>query len=265
MPEGWSSTFIIDFTIGPDGQVWLAQQGGFPSGNGGSSGMIKFNPSTGTFGTPFRAPVLVGNTNLRPNEVSMIVTGPDQNIWITYENINYIAKLNPSDGSLIQAYTLPSTEGVSSSGEMIVGPGNTIWFPARYNLVAKVTPAGEITFFNLSGNAFGITNGPDGNVWMGSGPTVLKCTPDGVFSQYHLKSTNSFYGEALTGQRLVKGGDNKLWFGYSVLGRMDTSGNAISIGLYEPIKYDDNIRDMVADSTGKVWYSRFGKIGVITP
>ena len=105
----------------------------------------------------------------------------------------------------------------------------------------------------------------DGNVWMGSGPIVLKCTPDGVFSQYQLKSTNSFNGEALTGQRLVKGGDNKLWFGYSVLGRMDTSGNAISIGLYEPIKYDDNIRDMVADSTGKVWYSRFGKIGVITP
>lgn len=265
MPQGWSSTFIIDFTIGPDGQVWLVQQAGFPSGYANNSGMLKFNPSTGTFGTPFRAPLLVGNTNLNPNEVSMIVTGPDQNIWITYDNINYIAKLKPSDGSLIEAYLLPITEGVSSLGEMIVGPDNAIWFPARYNRVGKVTSTGEITFFNSGGNTSGITNGPDGNVWMGGGVTVLRCTPAGVFSQFQLKSTNYPNFEALTGQRLVKGGDNKFWFGFSYLGRMDTSGNTINIGLYDPTKYDDRIRDMVADSTGKVWYSRYGKIGVITP
>ena len=103
------------------------------------------------------------------------------------------------------------------------------------------------------------------DVWRGGGVTVLRCTPAGVFSQFQLKSTNYPNFEALTGQRLVKGGDNKFWFGFSYLGRMDTSGNTINIGLYDPTKYDDRIRDMVADSTGKVWYSRYGKIGVITP
>jgi Bacterial Ig-like domain (group 2)/IPT/TIG domain len=260
MPTNWSGDYISDFTVGPDGQLWLVYNSYYSSTEGN---LVKFDPSSNTFGTPFLAPS-TGGTNL----VSMITTGPDQKIWITYANTNKIAKLNPSDGSLIAEYALPISGGVSSAGEMIAGPNNTVWFTdANSAKVAKVTTAGVVTFFSTSGSsAYGITNGADGNIWVGGGTDVMRFTSEGTLTKFSTVPTNSYYGGIAVGNRLVKGSDNKFWFGSSTLGRMDSSGASIAVGVMDTTGYYGTaVEDLVADTNGKIWYSRNGKIGVLTP
>jgi IPT/TIG domain len=260
LPTNWSGDYISDFTVGPDGKLWLVYNSYYSSTDGN---LVKFDPSSNTFGTPFSAPS-TGGTNV----VSMITTGPDQKIWITYPNANKIAKLNPSDGSLIAEYTLPITGGVSSAGEMIAGPNNTVWFTdANSARVAKVTTAGVVTFFSTSGSyAYGITNGADGNIWVAGGTDVMRFTPEGTLTKFSTVPTNSYNGGIAVGNRLVKGSDNKFWFGSSTLGRMDSSGASIAVGVTDTNGYyGASVEDMVADSNGKIWYSRNGKIGALTP
>jgi hypothetical protein len=265
LPAGWSGEYITNLTVGPDGQLWLVHNY-YYSSSSTEPNLVKFDPSNNTFGTPFSAPT-TGAAGATTNIVSMITTGPDQKIWITYSNANKIAKLNPSDGSLITEYTLPITGGVSSAGEMIAGPNNTVWFTETNSAkVGKVTTAGVVTLFSTNSYAYGITNGADGNIWVGGGTDVMRFTPEGTMTKFSTVPTGTYYSGISVGNRLVKGSDNKFWFGYATLGRMDSTGASIAVGVTDSTGYyGTNVEDLVADSTGKIWYSRNGKIGVLTP
>src|ERR1044071_5422107 len=93
--------------------------------------------------------------------------------------------LPPGDGFPIRRGSQPFA--------ITMGADGNFWFTlSNSNLVARVTPRGQFTYFvtpTLSNPAF-ITPGPDGNIWFGEGSSgkIASVTPDGVITEYQFSS-----------------------------------------------------------------------------
>jgi streptogramin lyase len=271
LPNGWTPNEVSDFMIGADGQVWLVRNSLYAKSTDPSQ-FVKFNPVSNTFGAPFNSPGLYGNEFA--NQISMIVLGPDQNIWATLGKFNVILKLNPNDGSLIETYTMPFDGGISSQGDLVAGPGNTIWFNGfsnwyGQNKIARITTTGTITVFDtkLEGG-YGICYGPDGNIWVSGDDHLLKLGADGTGTKYDNTYSGNVSEAYSASRRLVAGSDQHFWYGRSVLRRMNTTGQNISVSVFDVTPStgsDDLINEVARDSNGKIWYSRGNFVGVLTP
>lgn len=174
---------------------------------------------------------------------SYIAVGPDlntHNYVATYpvaETPNYIAK--GSDGNLwfttashVAQITTAGTESYfSNSGgfALHIAPGapGALWFTNLNANIGKITTAGIITIFPISGasKTLDIARGPDGNMWFteqGS-QSIGKITAAGAATLYHVPSGANPIG-------ITAGPDGNLWFsaagGPNVqeFGKITTSG-----------------------------------------
>jgi virginiamycin B lyase len=112
-----------------------------------------------------------------------ITTGPDGNLWATEELGVFdgavpgtIDRITP-DGQTIDRFPIPVGQDQPGHlpGLIAPGPDGNVWFTeyaADVHMLGRITPAGEITEFELPGtvtNSVGVTTGPDGMMWVTQG------------------------------------------------------------------------------------------------
>jgi streptogramin lyase len=155
-------------TPGPDGNVWFTEAA--------SPGRIgRINPTThaiSEFGTA---------NGLTVNSQPLGITaGPDGNLWFTeYNDPGRIGRINPNTGAIVEFGTASGLTANRSPSYIITGPDGALWFTEYGNTgtgaasaIGRIDPGtGAITEFGaangLTANSgpYGITVGPDGNLW----------------------------------------------------------------------------------------------------
>ena len=143
-----------------DGYLWFTQNQTHQIG--------RLDPSTGKI-TEYSAPVAMTTLNSR------IVLGPDGNLWFT--EFGAIGIFNPNNGTMVKEVALPG--GSEEPFGIAVGPDGNIWYTEG---VINSTFTGYVSFgvgvistntkslikeipVTASSEPFGITAGPDGNLW----------------------------------------------------------------------------------------------------
>ena len=169
LPAGSGPQSIM---VGPDGKLWFTEL------FGGAIGMLdpaSLSPTIQNYGTSQGMPA-----NAQPFGIT---TGPDgrdhQVIWFTDVNNNAIGEISPS--GTITEIKVPSTMvGFSTFNSVITaGPGGKLYFTESgtagtgigiYN--PSATPSQAWTEVKLPSSKevpFGLTVGPDGNIWFSEG------------------------------------------------------------------------------------------------
>ena len=129
------------------------------------------------------------------SEPSVMVTGPDGNLWFTEYGRNKVAKITPT--GTITEYSVP-TANANPSG-IAVGSDGNIWYTEdAVSKIARISLAGVSTEFPLGGGSFKgaeyVTSGPDGNLWVteGDGGHVDRVTTAGVVTRFDLSATSLY-------------------------------------------------------------------------
>jgi len=162
--------------LGPDGNMWFTDQGAQAIGRVTPTGQI----------SEFTAGI---NQN---TILEAITAGPDGNVWFTADSPDVgdgsIGKVTPS-GTVTM---FPIGTGFAEPTGITAAPDGNIWFATAYRAddnsptveaIGRITPAGKITLFT-SGvpngiGLGGIVAGPDGNLYVGQGATMLKVSTSG--------------------------------------------------------------------------------------
>jgi virginiamycin B lyase len=149
---------------GPDGNVWFQQEGAF---RGKVLGRITPTGQITELGLGV------------PEDVARFAFGTDGNIWVG--GTTHLSEVN-TQGTLLRDYVLPSATN-SSTIFLVVGADGSVWC-AEYSasVIARVTPAGQVTEFPIPFPAAEIINGPDGNFWFEGTyqHAIGRITPAGV-------------------------------------------------------------------------------------
>lgn len=101
---------------------------------------------------------------------------------------------------------------VDSNSKITAGPDGNIWMTLAFNAagkdVAKVTPAGEVTEYDLEANKpLGITAGPEGKIWItenGGVRSFQPTDPEGTDQPFEIN-------QVLNNHAIVTGPDGNLW------------------------------------------------------
>jgi streptogramin lyase len=259
LPDLTGYSTVEDMTLDPAGNVWIAYFTfvGNPA-DGNIKSLITRVTKTGGIST---FPLAGG---IHPAQIAI---GSDGNLWIAHASLNNpyfgsITRIQP-DGSNALTFNLPSgfnsfQNYFSRENDFRLGLDGKIWFTDKSD-IGSIAPDGTITLDSNYPNMTSI-NIFAGSMWFGpNGPnTMLRIDGDGTKTQ--IKFTCG-------GSRIVRGSDSGFWCNYGGLQRSTVNG---ALGTYSNVSLPalDNypgISDMVADSTGKIWYIRGWKIGILTP
>ncbi|MFI5300705.1 MAG: hypothetical protein ACHREM_21695 [Polyangiales bacterium] len=158
IPTQVGGASLTGIAAGSDGYVWYAVRAP-------SQGQIgRYKPSGGG------SMCVVPEWESEPMEIT---AGPDGRMWFTEYAGNAIGVVDPAK---FNCFPSPFTEfPLSASGShpvgIAVGPpcdgtGRAVWFAEEHGAkLGCVTTAGNIHEYPVSSSAWGITEGPDGNLW----------------------------------------------------------------------------------------------------
>jgi len=128
-----------------------------------------------------------------------------------------------------------------------------------------VPPSTGMTLFPVptAGGTFGLTLGPDGNVWFtqSNGDVVGRITPAGVVTEFHTPTPGS------QPTAIVTGPDGNLWFvekAANNVARMTTAGVITEFPI--PTPFSDPQAGMAVGPDGAIWFAErsAGQIGRVT-
>ncbi len=93
-----------------------------------------------------------------------IVSDSSGNIWVSESTGTFnLDEYNPSNGALINQYTVPSGH---SAFALTLGPDGDIWFADSSGNIGTITSTGTFTFYPTTNETpVGITSAPDGDIW----------------------------------------------------------------------------------------------------
>ncbi len=147
-----------------------------------------------------------------------ITKGPDGKIWVTLDQTNDLARINPKNGKVKEYDPVNVSDPVGIAG----GPGGSLWV-TQANGVAVFDPAdpdaAEKFTINDIADPRPIVRGPDGNMWTVSGENVIRipvAVPENADS----------FPVLVAGRDIDRGKDGNLWaadFGGQVV-RVETDG-----------------------------------------
>ena len=188
---GYAVTTQAGIAAGPDGKIWLGDQGGK---------VVRINPSDMLEET-------ISDIDLTGFNVRNLTAGPDGNVWVT-DFGGQIGRVTPA-GS-VTAFN-PAGD---AAWDIITGPDGNLWYTAPEGAdtkIGRVTPAGDVGLQYSAtpvGDQRGITVGPDGALWFAQAfaNSIGRMTLDGNFT---------VIGGLTAGARpeyIARGPDNTLWF-----------------------------------------------------
>jgi streptogramin lyase len=254
-PQGNSAAGL---TVGPDGNVWIAQNysvqvrfisigGGLGLANITDTGVITEYSCGGWQG-------LLGSGILGPVTASgnlwAIENGPGSNVF-PYA-VEPCLTGAPGTGS-----QLPS-----SGTDLTLGPDGNLWFILAPSLIGRSTTTGTVTTFSLPAGISPIflAAGPDGSVWFTDywSNKIGRMTTSGSVTLFDPITSNA----GLSG--IAAGPDGNLWFTEVVgkIGRITTSGSVTEFSIPTPSSGPGSI---APGADGAMWFTEAaGKIGRIT-
>jgi virginiamycin B lyase len=227
---------------GSDGNMWVAKE--FPGA------VVRIAPDGSL--TEF---------SVGTDSVGGLTAGADGNIW--FVSGNKVGRLAP-DGTLV--YFEPPTPA-SGTENLALGSDGNVWFvEVAARQIAKITPSGEITEYNLtahlSGNLelFNIAAGSDGNLWFTDSGRIGRITPEGSITAFEIPGETAYvYG-------ISTGPDGNIWF---VANNLDYIGRVTPTGSFlDPIPTPSAVaapQHVASSPDGLIWFteSNTNKIGVI--
>ena len=206
-------------TGGPDGNLWFTQQ------NGDGSGAIgMFNPTTHAFSS-FLTPTF-GAGGSGPDGICV---GPDGNLWFTEYSGDKIGVINPAT-HVINEFPLPTAW--LNPYDIAAGSDGNLWFTvpssshsANTTLVGMINPTTHaISLLATPDGAHGITSGPDGDLWLGEGPTIGRVNPTtDAITEFPAPNSGAF--------AITSGPDGNLWFS-------DNGTKSIGVATLGPTETD---------------------------
>jgi streptogramin lyase len=152
--EGGTYSDLTALTVGPDGNLWIADSGNGKYGaiwrtsKGGGEQRKYMLPSSG--------------------ELNSIMTGPDGNLWATYFSSAGTSKIEKiTTSGVITEYSLPNG---SDPRSITLGPDHNLWFAEPgTKKIATITTSGVVTEHALAlaseSEPWNIVAGSDGKIW----------------------------------------------------------------------------------------------------
>ncbi len=214
----------------------------------------------------FRAPLVWGQPTIieyplttAVGNPTVIVKGPDGNLWALTNPSNRIAKITPS--GTITSYAFPSG---SLPATLAAGPDGNVWFADPLgNTVGKITPDGVITGYPLparGSSPLSITAGPDGNVWFTEFAGIGKITSSGTLTEFPYSGAGA----------ITAGPDGNLWFTVAIrdsVARITPAGSITEFHLLaaEPAGATLSPGPIALGPDGNLWVTGTGTAWRITP
>ena len=250
---------LAGIVTGPDGNIWLTQASATCQILKGHRICLRDSEvyAMTTGGT------IVRKSGVLPFlELENITNGPGKDLWIA-ERLGHVSKITLS-GRVTTFKTPPWPHGIAAhDGDLWITTAD-----CTYSIL-KVTPNGTVTQFSSGGSdPWGITVGPDGNMWFtegdfcGPGPSAIgRITPDGVVTLFSTPTANS------APTSIVKGPDGDLWFteyAANMIGRVTPEGVITEYPITTP---DSKPWAIAVGSDGNLWFTELGanKIGEFRP
>ncbi len=248
-----SNQGLAGIAVAPDGAIWVTEP---------TVGRIaRFDTNIEAF-----TEVVVGGY---PAQITL---GPDGDLWFVDRDNNRIGHCAIDTQVCSDSYYPPTPSagllGISS------GPDGNIWFVESWaDKIGKLDldageHYGEITEYalppsctsNSTCSPFGITGGPDGNVWFteqGSGK-IAKITPAGEVTEYALPGCGT---SGCQPTAIVTGADGMLWFTEQYgnrIGKISTDGAVAEYNL--PTNCGSTILGcrpfgIAVDGEGNIWFT----------
>ncbi|HEV7527442.1 MAG TPA: hypothetical protein VGO29_00945 [Solirubrobacteraceae bacterium] len=236
-------------TLGPDGNMWVAQDGQIdkvPVGVSLTSEMTPFALGHGTGG------------------YGSIVVGPDGRLWFGWnKQIGAI-----TTAGTISEYETNSSESVSgvtvgADGKLWYGEGNKI---ARMDTTGHTTASEDFPLPPGDNLINGLVLGPDGNIWFSLGvpAAVGRITPTGTITIFPTPTLNSLpFG-------LAVGPDQQIWFaernGDAIGAIPTTASSGAAIVEYPVGSSNAGVQYVTAGPDSRMWFNEFNRssLGAIT-
>jgi len=230
-------------TAGPDGNVWFGESNAPKVGKITPQGAI----------TEFSLPSSLGATG-----VGDIISGPNDNLWFDVANSNGTGEIveMTTAGTIVLEFSLANA---SEANSLAKGSDGNIWF-ADYSsgVIGRMTPAGQVTYFQAPFGIAESTTGSDGNVWFDatSQNAIGRITPTGDITIFSNLSPSS-------GRGLTAGPNGNLWWTTSdEIVEMNTAGQVV--GTFQD---PNDPYELAPGPDGNLYFGeRFANnIGMITP
>jgi virginiamycin B lyase len=143
-------------------------------------------------------------------QLGRVAVGPDGNIWAAVTLLGTSSESNTIEVSTvlgsISEQILPT---YSNPYDIVAGPDGNVWLTERSNPIrlARLTLAGTLTEFPISGGPLNVTVGADNNIWFTEGANKIgRCTPNGTVVEFDLPTDSASPWD------LTKGPDGNVWF-----------------------------------------------------
>jgi streptogramin lyase len=177
--------------------------------------------------------------DITTNSPTKIVEGPDGNIWFIDDNGNGYGKITP-DGVVADWTWDNAGDGANRNVDgLAAGPDGNVWYTLCTGSpyvpsIAKVSPSGVFTdytpntpgHFFQGGCPYGITAGPDGNMWFTDANYVGKITTGGQITEYDVLPSNDIL------YHIVAGPDGDLWAtetDHDLIAQISTGGALVKL------------------------------------
>jgi virginiamycin B lyase len=196
----------------------------------------------------FDSPDVVGSNN----EIYM---GPDNNMWVTRQNANGVARITP-EGVVTAFPTTNSATGITT------GPDNNLWVTTALG-VAKIDPASgaEVDTYDVGlPNGSSITAGLDGMLYAAAGDKLARFSP--------ADPENTDTSVTITGMSsngMATGSDGTIWIADNSGRILATTPSAAPVVTEYAVGAQP--QDVASGPAAQVGYATSGdhEIGLITP
>jgi virginiamycin B lyase len=196
-----------------------------------------------------------------------LTTAPDGDIWLTQLNsAHQVWRFSPHSATF-QPFALP--DPVSRPEFLTSDTKGNIWIADVGGRIVRIDREGAISVFPVRGGpadrvGFGITAGPDGNIWFtGFHDVISRMTPTGQITEYSVPSAVAHVGQPLI-VGITTGADGDLWFtnlAAQTIGRITPKGKITEY----PIKAPGAVPAfLAAGADGNIWFTTHSTIGRIT-
>jgi len=142
---------------GPDGALWFTQANPAGLGRMAPDGHV----------TEFPLPAF-------GRDLGGLTLGPDGGLWFTAPSARMVGRLSPSTGRVLSFRTSWNPHAITA------GPSHAVWFAmtdrGRWT-VARLVPAGYMSFFGVSGPVRGLAAGADDGIWMSGDGEIERLEP----------------------------------------------------------------------------------------